>query len=104
MWSHRLVRDKDSKLHFGFVLLREFESRVSGIVDIINTGDTVDDMRHLARQLLSACDKGIIGEDGEDPDFEDEDEEDRLSDYYTEADEAADWFEAVAAGRAASEI
>jgi hypothetical protein len=72
-WSHRLVRDKDGKLHFAFVRFREFESCASGIEPIWNEGKDVDEMQRLARELLSACDRGIIGPDSEDPDYQDED-------------------------------
>jgi hypothetical protein len=70
-WSHRLVRDKDGKLHFAWVRFSRVESRASGIALIRNEGQDVDEMRRLARELLSACDQGIIGEDGEDPDYRD---------------------------------
>jgi hypothetical protein len=75
-WSHRLVRGEDGKLHFAYVRFRHMESSVSGTVSIMNEGDDVDDMRRLAQELLAACDRGIIGHDGEDPDQQEEPDED----------------------------
>jgi hypothetical protein len=37
-------------------------------------GTDVEDMRRLANNLLVACDQGIIGSDGEDPDCESDDD------------------------------
>jgi hypothetical protein len=69
-WSHRLVRDKLGKLHFACVRFREFESCMSGMMGINNEGENIEEMRRLAKELLIACERAIIGPDGEDPDFE----------------------------------
>jgi hypothetical protein len=77
-WSHRIVKDENGKLHFAYVRFRPFEDNISGIIaplSINNVGDTVDELRKLAQQLLDACDEGIIGPDGHDPDADAEDED-----------------------------
>jgi hypothetical protein len=74
-WQHRLVRDKEGKLHFAFVRFRPEERHVSGCIDIFNEGADVEEMRGLARELLAACDQGIIGPDGKDPDYDDDENE-----------------------------
>jgi hypothetical protein len=69
-WSYRLVRDANAKLHFAWVRFRPNESRASGVIATGIEGTDGEDMRRLAKKLLVACDQGIIGPDGEDPDCE----------------------------------
>jgi hypothetical protein len=74
-WSYRLVQNEENELHFAWVRFRPEESSVSGIITTGIKGANVKDMRQLANALLTACDQGIIGPDGEDPDYERDDEE-----------------------------
>jgi hypothetical protein len=73
-WSYRLVRDANDKLHFAWVRFRPHESHVSGVIATGIEGADVEDMRRLANELLVACNQGIIGSDGEDPDCENDDD------------------------------
>lgn len=77
MWSHRLVKSEDGRLHFAWVRFRELEDCISGATGIHNSGETVEDMRNLANELLRACDAGVIDmANGRNPDAVGEDEED----------------------------
>ena len=75
-WNHRIVKSEDGKLHFAYVRFRYLEDCISGATGIYNSGETVEDMRKLANELLHACDAGIIDmANGRDPDAENDDDD-----------------------------
>jgi hypothetical protein len=75
-WSHRLVRGEDGALYLAHVRIETAEYSVDAVLPVIKVGKDVEDVRDLAQALLSACDQGIIGPDGEDPDQREEPDDD----------------------------
>ena len=92
-WSHRVVKDDKGKLHFACVRFRPEENTISGTTEPWNIADDIESLRQLARELLQACDRGVIDlATGIDPDA-DEDEDDGLTDWERDRNAAAlqDW-------------
>ena len=77
VWETRIVQTDDGTLRFAEVRFRvDGSTSVSGILSIDPRGKTIDAMRAIVKQLESACDRAIIGPNGEDPErLEDEDED-----------------------------
>jgi hypothetical protein len=71
VWRYRVPKDaENNKLHFVYARYRsEDPSRRCGLTDILNEGNSLEDLGRLAQQLLAACDAPIIpleefGEEG----------------------------------------
>lgn len=62
-WRHRIVRDvSEKRLHFVFARYDADADRQDRcrMVEMLNEGDTIDDMRRLVRELDAACTAPII--------------------------------------------
>ena len=76
-WRHRVARDEKGTLHFVYARYRsESPEYRSGMTGPCLAGETIDEMREHARNLLAACDEPIISTaEQEDESGDDEDED-----------------------------
>jgi hypothetical protein len=79
VWRHRVAMDADGALHFVFARYDDVDEYYRcGMSGILNTGNTVEEMRRLAAALDAACDEPVIPMEphGQEPSDVDEDEDD----------------------------